>query len=397
MSRKRNHGRVSFNPIVSEKHLENGLSEEEEEEAEEVEEEEVEVAKELEMESGSADEAEQDETPTLTPQEARALASRFKQMVKAKGTGFKKGDIILVRPDRVPKKKLNPELLWKARVIEPRKDQAGKVYLGIHWFYSAEQTSALNLPRKVKFNPHLVCGKHELIETTHEDIISREDFVSPLAVHQLTDDPEQEEIEDGTWYTRAYYNVKSNAFTKMTTAPCTICKGYYRPESGKEKDEQAYCPKCHKWYHHICLDEKGLHQSQDECEEDLTRRLARNIPEPTSQPPAKRSRNNTVPKSTTSPTRRAPQGAELRAQKDLRRIAGTRIVRGATFGITGTVKQIYTARRMLSELESGVISRLSSTGWKEEIGVQLVEDSKDWPESTEFCYICPNCPGRQAI
>lgn len=82
MARKRNHGRVSFNPVVAEKHLDDEVSEEEEE-VEEVEEgEEEEVAKELEMEPGSADEPQQEEAPTLTSQEARALASNFKKMTR---------------------------------------------------------------------------------------------------------------------------------------------------------------------------------------------------------------------------------------------------------------------------------------------------------------------------
>lgn len=82
MTRTRSQGkaksRVSFNPVVHEKPLENGLSDDDEVEEEVEEVEEDEVAKELEMESASADETDEDET--LTAQEARSLSGQFKQM-----------------------------------------------------------------------------------------------------------------------------------------------------------------------------------------------------------------------------------------------------------------------------------------------------------------------------
>ncbi|KAG9051057.1 hypothetical protein FS837_012564 [Tulasnella sp. UAMH 9824] len=322
-------GKVSFNPIVHEKRLENGLSDDDEvEEVEEVEEEQV--AKELEMESASADEIDEGGTPTLTPQEARSLSGQFKQMKPAQDTGFKKGDIRIK----------DAELLWKARVVRAKKDKAGQA--------------------------------------------------TRLDVHQLTDDPEQEEINEGAWYTRASYNLNTKKF-KVSTAPCSLCHNYYRPESGEEKDEQAYCPNCHKWYHHGCLIKEEQQVFQDDHEQDLTKLLAANLAEPPSEPPVKRTRRDTGPNSKASPTRRGPPGAEHRAQKILRTIAGTRIVRGGSFGITGIVKQICIARRILSELESGVISGLMSTDWDKEIGVQLVKAAKRWPDSTAFCYTCPTC------
>ncbi|KAG8954152.1 hypothetical protein FRC04_000372 [Tulasnella sp. 424] len=386
MARKRNHGRVSFNPVVAEKRLDDEVSEEEEEEEEVEEGEEEEVAKELEMESGSADEPEQEEPPTLTSQEATALASKFKKMTRAKDTGFNKGDFATrgrSEEDTRPRIAVESEgyrgkegqdgegkLCTLAIYADPEFfELTPQVYLEIRWFYSAEQTSALNLPAKAKFRPHLVCGEHELIETTHEDVLSRESFVSRLVVKRLTDDPEQDEINNDDWYTRAFYNLKSKSFTK---AGCSnrICKMHYRPESEEAKDEQAYCPHCHEWYHHMCLDESKRHLSQEDHEEDLTKMLARNLPEADDQPAVKRTRTDNRSKSTASPNRRSTQAAELQAKRDLRRIAGTRIVRGGTFGIAGTVKHICTARRILSELEAGVIRRVSSTDWEEEVGTR---------------------------
>lgn len=141
----------------------------------------------------------------------------------------------------------------------------------------------------------------------------------------------------------------------------------------------------------MCLDEQGHHLSQEDREEDLTKMLARNLPEPDDQPAAKRTRTNAGPKSAASPNRRSTPAAELQAQRELRKIAGTRIVRGGTFGIVGTIKHICTARRILSELEAGVIRRISGTDWKEEVGTELVKASKGWPESAEYCYSCPRC------
>ncbi|KAJ7594206.1 hypothetical protein C8J56DRAFT_854173 [Mycena floridula] len=261
------------------------------------------------------------------------------------------------------------------------------VWIRIQWYYKNSDLMTL-LP---KFDT-AACGQYERCFSDHYDFIHSTTLEAVVSVKRYVEsDLSPPDIDFDEFYCRYDFETATRSLDPTPGRYSCLCNKPYSPE---DNSIMHFCPRpgCCKAYHRACLI-KDNHLEPISSVSDRPLRLLMSSPDNNDKfcaagPPKKKAkgRKQALP-SRSEATISLPDNLP----KDLVLVAQQPIIKGALFrnaGVTGNVKRVIQARRMVYEALEG---KAIPDDWDDDIDVQkAVITIRNFED---FATTCPSCQG----